>query len=76
MQTNIFAWTAPGASYPEYLSINECEGRIEVTVRAPNRGSAAGHTATMVLPLEAFSALAATLPNWRGAPERSLKGSG
>jgi hypothetical protein len=30
---NIFAWTAPSGSYPQYLSINERSGKIEITVR-------------------------------------------
>jgi len=48
--TNIFAHTDPGGSYPEYLSVNEREGRVEVTVRAPRVGDREGPTATMTLP--------------------------
>ncbi len=33
MQRNIFAYTAPGADFPEYLSINEYNGKIKVTAR-------------------------------------------
>jgi len=35
MKKNVFAYTAPGASYPGYVSINRTEGGdYEVTVRA------------------------------------------
>jgi hypothetical protein len=38
MHTNLFAYTAPGADYPEYISINrEDDGRITITVRGPKR---------------------------------------
>lgn len=31
---NFAAWTAPGCDYPQYLSINEIDGIVEVTIRA------------------------------------------
>lgn len=34
---NIFAFTAPGAEYPEYLSINDVDGKVEITVRGPRK---------------------------------------
>ena len=35
MNTNIFAYTAPGSQYPGYVSINRTpEGDVEVTVRS------------------------------------------
>jgi hypothetical protein len=35
MHRNVFAYTAPGAGFPEYLSVNRLEnGRVRVTVRA------------------------------------------
>jgi len=38
MPKNIFAYTAPGADYPEFLSINrEDDGRVTVTVRGPSQ---------------------------------------
>jgi hypothetical protein len=37
MNRNIFAWTAPGADYPEFVSINERDGKFIVTVRGPKR---------------------------------------
>lgn len=51
MQRNIYAYTPPDSPYPEYLSVNENEGRIEVTVRSPcTDGVAEGQTASMALP--------------------------
>lgn len=35
---NVFSWTAPGCNYPEYLSINEYDGSIIVSMR--NKGEA------------------------------------
>lgn len=32
---NIAAYTAPGAQYPEYISINEHEKGVSITVRQP-----------------------------------------
>lgn len=34
MQRNIFAYTAPGADFPEYVSINEHNGKIVLTARS------------------------------------------
>lgn len=36
MYTNIFAYTAPGSNYPEFLSINkQDDGTITIDVRSP-----------------------------------------
>lgn len=35
IQRNIFAYTAPGADFPEYISINDRNGMVEITVRSP-----------------------------------------
>lgn len=38
MRQCLFAYTAPGADYPEYVSINrEDDGRVTITVRGPKR---------------------------------------
>lgn len=37
MQRNIFAYTAPGAALPEYISVNYRDGEIVVTVRSKER---------------------------------------
>jgi len=34
---NIFAYTAPGAIYPEFVSVNDIDGQIEITVRSPGQ---------------------------------------
>ena len=70
MQKNIFAHTAPGASYPEFLSINEQDdGRITVCVRGPKKmhtGAAAdyegpGETVDMTLPRDKVAELIQSL---------------
>lgn len=66
---NIFAYTAPGSDYPDYLSINRKDERIVVTVRG-NRG---GDLAEMALPQEELDKLIYAL---RGARINPLLGSG
>lgn len=33
-QKNLSAYTPPGVNYPPYISINEVEGAVEITVRS------------------------------------------
>ena len=66
---NIFAYTAPGSDFPDYLSINRRDERIVVTVRG-NRG---GDLAEMILPQEELDKLIYAL---RGARISPLFGSG
>lgn len=33
----LFAWTAPGANYPEYLAVDSQDGKIQFHVRSPVR---------------------------------------
>lgn len=54
---NIFAHTDPALGYPEYLSINERGGKIQITVRGPRVGDAEGPQATMNLPPDKLRAL-------------------
>lgn len=36
MHKNLFAYTAPGATYPEFVSVNEHQdGRVTIDVRSP-----------------------------------------
>ena len=59
---NIFAHTDPSqGSYPEYISINERDGRVQITVRGPRAGDREGPTATMALPREKVPELSAAL---------------
>lgn len=65
---NIFAYTAPGSDFPDYLSINRKDEKIVVTVRG-NRG---GDLAEMILPQDEVDALIYAL---RGARINPLIGS-
>jgi hypothetical protein len=72
MNHNIFAWTAPGADYPEFVSINERDGKVIVAVRGPKRlknprpqyatdpdaFDRCGETVEMTLPAEQIAPLA------------------
>lgn len=51
MRVNIFARTAPGGSYPQYVSVNETSvAAVEVTVRSPaGADGCCGATAAAVL---------------------------
>jgi len=64
---NIFAHTAPGSNFPEYLSINRRNEQIVVTVRTTN-----GPTAEMMLPDNKLDELIYAL---RGARPANLFGS-
>jgi hypothetical protein len=58
-QVNIYAFTAPGADFPEYVSINRVAGAVEITVRAPK--GQGGHTATVRLLPEEYECLQAAI---------------
>jgi len=63
---NIAAYTAPGTTYPEYVSVNkEEDGRVSVTVRGPavetDGGLVEGKQATMHFP-SMMAYMAAMLP--------------
>jgi len=55
---NISAYTAPGADFPEYLSINRCGGEIVVTVRTKD---GAVPPAEMTLPADQLDELIGAL---------------
>jgi hypothetical protein len=55
---NLFAYTAPGADSPEYLSINLVGGKIIVTVRASKADG--GQQAAMELPESQWRELASS----------------
>jgi len=59
MTKNLFAYTAPGTDFPEFLSINrQADGRITVTVRGPSRHVEGEHGwVTMTLPEHELSKL-------------------
>lgn len=64
MQKNLYAFTASGAQ-PEYLSINDVDGNLQITVRSPDDGSPAPYgppyTACMTLPRDQVAALVQSL---------------
>lgn len=51
MSNNVYAHTAPGGSYPEYLSVNVNEdSTVEITVRSPRKeDGSCGDAATIKL---------------------------
>jgi hypothetical protein len=70
MQTNIFAYTAPGGSYPDYLSINrQDDGRVTITVRSPAKQGKGypicGTVAELTLPGDHLGELIAALQEHR-----------
>jgi hypothetical protein len=56
MSANIFAYTAPGCNYPEYISVNEDdEKNVTITVReARQSDGGCGHTVCVMLTQEQF----------------------
>jgi hypothetical protein len=79
---NVFAWTET-VQFPQYISINERGGRIEITVRAPekpldpeyNSLMACGETATMTIPRNILDELAKSVteylhPTVKKAPDK------
>lgn len=66
---NIFAFTAPGSDFPEYVSINRRAEEIYITVRSPSGGP----TAEMRLPYDQLDDLIRAL---RGSRPANLYGSG
>lgn len=62
MRTNIAACTAPGSNYPEFVSINLVEGRVEITVRSAAKSDGwCGDTAVMSMTGAQFEMLARDL---------------
>lgn len=69
MQKNIHAWTAPGAVYPEYISLNEKDGQAVLTVRGLKLGKddksyAPGPTVSVPLPDHVLWELRAAIGQW------------
>lgn len=66
MQRNIYAYTAPGANFPEFISINDNDGKVEVTVRGPS-GDAQAPTVLAELPKDEVPSLIEALQEYCGA---------
>lgn len=67
----IFAYTAPGSDFPEFISINRKDDRIEITVRS--QGAGGNQIGPIVLPQDKLDELIHAL---RGARINPLRGSG
>lgn len=65
-QKNIFAYTAPGSEYPEYVSLNEREGSVVLTLRGPkNARGHVGETVDVTLPPLELWALEDAIAAWK-----------
>ena len=65
MSENITAYTAPGASYPPYVSINERGDLVEITVRSPATPEGhCGATSAMTMNRDDFDRLVAEANVW------------
>jgi hypothetical protein len=64
---NIFAWTAPGADMPAFVSINQVGDAFEVIVRSPKE--LGGHTAQVTLDEATFDRLSFETFNHDGCLE-------
>lgn len=52
---NLFAYTEPGKFYPPYISVNEEDGVVEITVRSVAKvDGACGETASIKLSAKQF----------------------
>lgn len=65
MSKNIFAYTAPGSDYPEFLSINETDGKISIS----GRGTKPSETIGIPFPVEQLAALRDALTAYLGKAE-------
>lgn len=63
MSRNVFAYTAPGASYPEYVSVNQSgHDGYSITVRSPRKEDGSeGSQAMITLDGDQARALAVAL---------------
>lgn len=69
MEKNLYAYTSPSASYPEYISVNTREGKIAITVRSPAKeDGSVGNLAEIVLTPEQAAEMVLAL-----APELAVE---
>jgi hypothetical protein len=63
MHRNIFAWTAPGANYPAFVSINQqADGTFTLDARQPVQADGScGVTISIPLPLRELAEMAKAL---------------
>lgn len=67
MSKNIFAYTAPGSDYPEFLSINETDGKVSISAR----GTKPSGTIGIPFSVEQLSALRDALTTYLGETDKS-----
>ena len=61
MNKNVFAFTAPGTNYPEYISVNETEDpdKFTIDVRSPRKeDGSCGDTSRVTLTMQQMDELA------------------
>lgn len=62
MADNIFAYTAPGCNYPEFVSVNIRDGKVVLTARAAAKADGAcGDTVDVDLPPQVVREMARKL---------------
>lgn len=68
-RTNIAAFTAVKYEgyYPPYISINEVDGAVEITIRSPEKNGAVGAEAAITLSREEYQGLLMSLSAPRDA---------
>jgi 3-dehydroquinate dehydratase len=64
---NIFAHTEPGASFPAYVSLNDVDGEVLLTVRT--RGEGGRNVGCAALTVEQLEELATAIDNYLRADE-------
>lgn len=66
MPENIFAWTAPGADFPAFISVNKVGDMFEIHVRSTKELNG---QASILLTREVFDQLSLQCFNWDGTLE-------
>ena len=65
MNDTIFAWTAPGSHFPEYVNLSLDGDSIVVTVRPKPDGDCCGETKYVRVPLDAWKEFLAGHDLWK-----------
>lgn len=62
MRNNLFAHTVLGVNYPSFISVNEEDGIVEITVRSTAKADGTcGETASIKLSAKQFNEFAASV---------------
>jgi hypothetical protein len=75
MNKNLAAFTHEGGPYPSYISVNQIEDNVSITVRSPmvQRGYQPGAAAYIQLTKEQFSRLVLDLAQACAEPENGSR---